>query len=1210
MNLVFLATSWSATKGGINALNHDLCTALAIKGLDVTCIVPAKDLCEEQEAEASGVNLVSLNLNDEFDKNAIHIIAESHSYLCSTETIWVGHDIKTGKLSLECKEKFGGTSIVFHHMDYANYYSTLNPSKSREKIESQRSIFGKADIVVGIGPRLAANAKRFRKGHDETYELVPGFPSISRTPHAFDFRITIAGRLDSESDPIKKSALATICSANILSEQQSGRGSITLIGTTPESLEIIKEKTSINPNVAINAFTHISDRSSYFSHIASSDLIVMPSLKEGFGLVAWETIGLEIPVIISESSGVYELLRNKNLLHLSTTVKITGNDENDRATLTDAIRDVFKNYQNKSDQARELHTTLSTYTWERCAADFIGFLPPTENSDATEHESDDIQAKTLEKTKNRTDLLTKSIPIGKDYSFPRFEDLLKINHKNRDAREAIISTAEGTDFSKGQKIKFEFWKTSSPAINYFLVLFPSITIAQTVTRAVEILSKKKIFAREITILRRDKGDGQIYKIFQENNYNSKIKEYTFKEYVWQYCVDEHIKTTNPIKEISNYIDQTLVTYEESKPILNNSARNFFKEKLLEKNSPVAHVIIAPGGMGKTSLCLSIASGIIANQPSQSSPILIQSENLRAHFLEVGFSHIKIESLYDLYEVYSKSEYGSSTLDKLTFELSVLCGNIVLIIDGLDELASLLQEKFDLLSFLASIKTLHNQLGTSQVVLTTRDSKLITQTQLSELGMARYELLGFNEDDWATYARRRFRHLPYFEAISEKLFKLLSALNLQEEGRIIPFFVDVVSNVLESDFSNPTNGSFEMNWKSTPYHSNNDLLDHIIYSVVRRELRRHKIDISAQEVIELLSELICVYGGAIPLTALKEDLEALYDSRHLVLFEKIILNPLFKANSAALTLRYSFLADYFRSLYIIKSIIIHSQTKEFVKSLARASSSASTEIVAVKKYFSDKHEQLHNSLKVILLHYKDEIGRLSKSDVESKMVESLRKASSTLLSLYASVRNFSGVKLREQLLELLANNKSSASPNTLDGLYIYGEFPSLDFSDLTIKNSKFTGYKKITSSRFTSAKFIYCTFENCASNQDFNESVLSAIFDTCNMGDLAMLIDKAESRGAVSEAALEEDIQMFLSSFFKNSSPYDPKLNWIKFSNKTAKLKRESFSKLCPEYFTVKVKKSDETYYTLAPTFIDSARKFFSDNYADRKMQEFIDFIKN
>ena len=113
-----------------------------------------------------------------------------------------------------------------------------------------------------------------------------------------------------------------------------------------------------------------------------------------------------------------------------------------------------------------------------------------------------------------------------------------------------------------------------------------------------------------------------------------------------------------------------------------------------------------------------------------------------------------------------------------------------------------------------------------------------------------------------------------------------------------------------------------------------------------------------------------------------------------------------------------------------------------------------------------------------------------------------------------------------------------------------------------------------------------------------------------MGDLAKLIDKAESRGAVSEAALEEDIQIFLSSFFKNSSPYDPKLNWIKFSNKTAKLKRESFSKLCPEYFTVKVKKSDETYYTLAPAFIDSARKFFSDNYADRKMQEFIDFIKN
>ena len=517
-------------------------------------------------------------------------------------------------------------------------------------------------------------------------------------------------------------------------------------------MAVIKENAAINPNVTINVFSHITDRSIYFAHVACSDLLIMPSLKEGFGLVAWEAIGLGIPVIISESSGVYELLRNKNLAHLTTTIKLTGNDDHDDSVLIAAIHHVFDSYPDIMSKAVELNAALKSYTWERSAADFINLLPVDGSVGVFLDGDGDQQIKVNEKPKSRGEHLGRSIPIGKEphaYSFPRFEDLLKINHKNQEARKAIISTSEGTDFSKGQKIKFEFWKTLTPAVNYFLVLFPNITITQTINRAIELLVEKKLFTNEITILRRDKGDGNIHKIFQENKYRTKVTEHTFKEYVWKYCVDDHVRVTSAVKEVNNYIDQALVIHDDIEQKQVKSAKNFFKEELLEKVSPAAHVIIAPGGMGKTSLCLSIAAGIIANQPSQSSPILILSENLRAHFLEVGLSHVRIESLYDLYEIYCKSEYGASTLDKLTFELSVLCGNIVLIVDGLDELASLLQERFDLLSFLASIKTLHSQLGTTQIVLTTRDSKLISQTQLSEFGMAHYELLGFDEGDWTT-----------------------------------------------------------------------------------------------------------------------------------------------------------------------------------------------------------------------------------------------------------------------------------------------------------------------------------------------------------------------------------------------------------------------------------------------------------------------------
>ena len=37
---------------------------------------------------------------------------------------------------------------------------------------------------------------------------------------------------------------------------------------------------------------------------------------------------------------------------------------------------------------------------------------------------------------------------------------------------------------------------------------------------------------------------------------------------------------------------------------------------------------------------------------------------------------------------------SADYDQKTFELSILCGNLIIIIDGLDEFVSIFQEQFD------------------------------------------------------------------------------------------------------------------------------------------------------------------------------------------------------------------------------------------------------------------------------------------------------------------------------------------------------------------------------------------------------------------------------------------------------------------------------------------------------------------------------------
>lgn len=1207
MPIIFIATSWAATKGGINALNHDLCVALSKMVSNSFCIVPSASAADLKESSESEVVLLSLDLTgDEFEQHSVYAIKEKFQLSITKEHIWVGHDVKTGPLALRCSAEMGGISVVFHHMDYANYYSHVDLSQISVKIDEQKSILRKANIVFGVGPRLTENAKRIRDADAETYEFLPGVHTFLPRPSDHDFRVVIAGRLNAKADSIKNFSMAVECSAKILEDAPSGRGAISLIGAELKDVEEIRARCDVAAGVALNPFAHIADRTAYFARLAENDVLIMPSLKEGFGLVAWEALSLGIPVVVSESSGFYEFIKKEKLLNLITTISIKGKKE-DSANLLRAIKSVFDEYPSKSSAALDLRNKLSKYTWESASERFLSCLPGTDAvvgetaiiSESTPSQNDEINTlpDVIARRKQGKDL--------KAFEFSRFEDLLKINYKQRNV---LVSTDEGTSFAEGRRVKFELWESPKPVQSFFLFLFPSANISQTISKAIDFLTGKSIRARNITVLRRDKGEKDlIKKLFSGRQYPTDISEYTFKEYIWHFCVDDQFKNMSAVTEITNYIDQSLLSIENEASTQHESAKAFFHAALSEKSRPAAHIIIASGGMGKTSLCLSIVADILADIESGISAVLIQAETLRAYYWEHGYAHLKIESVYDLYEAYSKSLRGVNTQDRLTFELAVLCGNIVVVIDGLDEMLSFFQGQFDLKKFLSSIQTLHSELGTSQIILTTRDGSLIAKDAIVEYNMRCYELLGFDEDNWKTYARRRFQNSPHPEKISRKLFELLAQIQAWDaQGRIVPFFVDIVSNVLEKEFSKNPDLTFDVVLGNTPYPSNNELTDHIVYSVFRREVRRHQIAIDEIELANFVSQAVADFGSSTRIDEIVERLTLLYDSRGSELFDKISLNPLFVNVDGFLKLKYEFLTDYFRGLFLIDSIVSGSSTKEFIRSLARVNATASTEISSVEKYFRTNPSKFHESVKTILFKLKS----YSANEDDAKFYETARRATSSILRLYASVRSMAGTRLREQLLDLLTDPSSTSDNAVLDGLYIYGDFPNLDFSDLLVRNCKFVDYKKFTSSRLSDANFLFCIFERCASKQSFNSTVLTAKFDaSCDLGDLKDLVRQAAEKGEASNKIVEEDVFKFLSGFFDRGFPFDPKLDWIKFSNRLTNLKRDAFVKLVPEYFVEKRRKASDIYYQLSPGFLDSARKFVTDNYIDAKMQNFFSDVK-
>ena len=82
----------------------------------------------------------------------------------------------------------------------------------------------------------------------------------------------------------------------------------------------------------------------------------------------------------------------------------------------------------------------------------------------------------------------------------RIEDVLKIIYHKRNV---VISTKEGTDYSGTNRIKFELWEVKVPKVEHILILHKHAAVGQTMERAIETISKKRLSLKSLTLIRAD-----------------------------------------------------------------------------------------------------------------------------------------------------------------------------------------------------------------------------------------------------------------------------------------------------------------------------------------------------------------------------------------------------------------------------------------------------------------------------------------------------------------------------------------------------------------------------------------------------------------------------------------------------------------------------------------------------------------------------------
>jgi hypothetical protein len=788
-------------------------------------------------------------------------------------------------------------------------------------------------------------------------------------------------------------------------------------------------------------------------------------------------------------------------------------------------------------------------------------------------------------------------PIHKDLT--RIDDFLKINHKKRNL---VFESSETTDFSAGKKIKFELWETKSPSVDYYLFIFDNIILKPTIQRLCQLLKKNKIYITRLTILRAKKGEkGYIKKLLSENGFSFPVDEITFSDYIWDYCIDDDAKVSSSIYKQKFFIDQPLLSIDEE-PISKGPAFEFLKKELNKEIQTSAKIIIAPGGTGKTTLCQYIASEY--QNPDGAISVFIQSEELRESSQVNGHSSNQIDSVYDLYELYSQvtTSDGSSltTYDKATFEVALITGRLVLVIDGMDEIISLFPETFNLDAFLNSVEELNRQLASCKIVITSRNDVFDFDLMDKYEHLDKFQLLGFDESACETYLKRRFRNLPQSESLKNKvLSNIKPLLESDEKQRILPFVVDLLSSLAEDSTDEEVN--IELSFNGKKYESNEDITDYLVYSVLRREWQRQKIEIPVEDVLDIFLEISANHKEHFLKSDFEEVVSIFSSEDSEGLFVKMLRNPLIIVDGDLCRFKYDFIADYFKSLYIINALNSKSCNSEFIKLIAKNAYGENEVMASVSKYYSNKNVILIENCKFIINSIKENISPLdvlSKNDVNFRAI-------AFLVKLNTESNNCGNSK--EQFKILLT--KLFDNDGVFKNLAIYGEQIALDLVDINLSDSRFVGYKNFSKSKFENTQINNCFFESCF-NDNPSKTITNGTFNSCRLGDLESVIIGAEEKSEKERSLIESELRNFLYSFFYRGAFSDKKIEYVKMSSRIKSINRAFFNRLVKEdIIKMKVEKSSGTFYIIAPHYEDSVHGFLSNNKVDKRIEKIIQFIE-
>ena len=315
LKVTLLSSQWRAAEGGMSTINRELAIQLAkYDNVEVCMYLPWFSDKDKKEAADCRVRLIKAKERAGYDPiDWLTFIPTEHQM-----DVVIGHGIHLGRqisIVKEVHKESKWIQVVYtDHEELGMVKSTYAGStvKGEKEYEAELKLCQEADQVVAIGPKLASTYSR-SCGKRKVFVLTPvifsEFSDIEQdTDERREFHVLVFGGGVSEDFQVKGYDIAARAVAKLKDEEHAFK--LVFVGAPIGKEEQVKEML-LNEGILPRQLTVRSakERKQLAQQFYEADLFIIPSRTEGFGLTALEALSAGLPVLVSDTSGLGQALK-------------------------------------------------------------------------------------------------------------------------------------------------------------------------------------------------------------------------------------------------------------------------------------------------------------------------------------------------------------------------------------------------------------------------------------------------------------------------------------------------------------------------------------------------------------------------------------------------------------------------------------------------------------------------------------------------------------------------------------------------------------------------------------------------------------------------------------------------------------------------------------------------------------------------------------